>query len=124
MSVKGLGTDIVEISRVASVSEGSERFAKRVLAESELDIYRQHMQPERYLAKRWAAKEAAAKALGTGIGRGVSFQNFIISNNELGAPKLQLVGKALEVANSMVVTSVLLSISDEKHYATATVILS
>jgi len=124
MSVKGLGTDIVEISRVASVSENSDRFAKRVLAESELDIYHQHVQPERYLAKRWAAKEAAAKALGTGIGRGVSFQHFITSNNELGAPKLELVDKALEIANSMAVTSVLLSISDEKHYATATVILS
>lgn len=124
MSVLGLGTDIVEISRVASVSESSERFAKRVLAESELDIYHQHTQPERYLAKRWAAKEAAAKALGTGIGRGISFHHFITTNNELGAPKLQLVDKALEVANTMGVTSVLLSISDEKHYATATVILS
>jgi holo-[acyl-carrier protein] synthase len=124
MSVLGLGTDIVEISRVASVSESSERFAKRVLAESELNIYKQHTQPERYLAKRWAAKEAAAKALGTGIGRGISFHHFITTNNELGAPKLQLVGKALEVANTMGVTSVLLSISDEKHYATATVILS
>ncbi|GHB65736.1 holo-[acyl-carrier-protein] synthase [Psychrosphaera saromensis] len=124
MSVLGLGTDIVEISRVASVSESSERFAKRVLAESELDIYQQHTQPERYLAKRWAAKEAAAKALGTGIGRGISFHHFITTNNELGAPKLQLVDKALEVANTMGVTSVLLSISDEKHYATATVILS
>jgi holo-[acyl-carrier protein] synthase len=124
MSVKGLGTDIVEISRVASVIKSSDRFAKRVLAPSELEIYNQHSQPERYLAKRWAAKEAAAKALGTGIGRGISFQHFIVSNNELGAPKLQLVDIALELANSMAVTSVLLSISDEKHYATATVILS
>jgi len=124
MSVLGLGTDIVEISRVASVIESSDRFAKRVLAESELTIYHKHSQPERYLAKRWAAKEAAAKALGTGIGRGISFHHFITSNNDLGAPRLELVGKALDVANSMNVTSVLLSISDEKQYAMATVILS
>ena len=124
MSVLGLGTDIVEISRVASVIESSDRFAKRVLAESELAIYHKHSQPERYLAKRWAAKEAAAKALGTGIGRGISFHHFITSNNDLGAPRLELVGKALDVANSMNVTSVLLSISDEKKYAMATVILS
>lgn len=124
MSVLGLGTDIVEISRVASVIVSSDRFAMRVLASSELDIYHSHSQPERYLAKRWAAKEAAAKALGTGIGRGISFHHFITSNNELGAPKLELVGKALEVASSMAVTTVSLSISDEKHYAMATVILS
>ena len=124
MSVIGLGTDIVEIARVESVNASSERFAKRVLAEIELDIYHHHSQPNRYLAKRWAAKEAAAKALGTGIGRGISFHDFITSNNELGAPKLELAGKALELANTMSVTSVLLSISDEKNYAVATVILS
>lgn len=124
MSVLGLGTDIVEITRVKKVNDSTDRFAKRVLTLSELTIYQHHKQPERYLAKRWAAKEAAAKALGTGIGRGISFQDFITSNNALGAPELTLAGHALEVANTMNVTKVLVSISDEQHYATATVILS
>jgi len=124
MSVKGLGTDIVEISRIEEALTSSNRLAQRVLTETEMQIFLQHRQPERYLAKRWAAKEAAAKAFGTGIGRGISFQHFETQNDELGAPKLTLTGPALKMANERGITSVLLSISDETNYAMAVVVLS
>ena len=124
MSVKGLGTDIVEIGRIEQALAISNRLATRVLTDTEMAIFDGHNQPARYLAKRWAAKEAAAKALGTGIGRGISFQHFEISNDALGAPQLQFTGSALELAQQRQITSVLLSISDETHYAMATVILS
>lgn len=124
MSIKGLGTDIVQISRVAKAVEKSDRLAQRVLVDSEMAIYQQSNEPERYLAKRWAAKEAAAKALGTGIGRGLSFHHFVTSNNELGAPSLLLTDKAKELAEALGVNGVFISISDEMEYAMATVVLS
>lgn len=124
MSVRGLGTDIVEIVRIEQAIAKSDRLAQRVLTESELAKFKSSSEPARYLAKRWAAKEAAAKALGTGIGRGISFHHFETSNDALGAPNMILTGAALTKAEEKGVTSVLLSISDETHYAMATVVLS
>ena len=74
MAIAGLGTDIVEIARFEMEGGSRDRLARRVLTPDEWDIYTSHNQPVRYLAKRFAAKEAAVKALGTGIGRGISWQ--------------------------------------------------
>ena len=123
MAIVGLGTDIVEIARIEQSLTRSPRVVQRVLTESEQQILAAHGQPARYFAKRFAAKEAAAKALGTGIGRGISFQHFIVSNDPSGRPQLELTGPAKELADSMQVRSVWLSISDEQAYACATVIL-
>ena len=123
MAIVGLGTDIIEIARIEQSLTRSPRLVQRVLTESEQQILAAHGQPARYFAKRFAAKEAAAKALGTGIGRGISFQHFSISNDPSGRPQLELTGPAKELADSMQVRSVWLSISDEQAYACATVIL-
>lgn len=123
MAIVGLGTDIIEIARIEQSLTRSPRLVERVLTESEQQILAAHGQPARYLAKRFAAKEAAAKALGTGIGRGISFQHFIVSNDPSGRPQLELTGPAKALADSMQVRSVWLSISDEQAYACATVIL-
>ncbi|MDR7121583.1 holo-ACP synthase [Rheinheimera soli] len=123
MAIVGLGTDIIEIARIEQSLARSPRLVQRVLTESEQHILAAHGQPARYFAKRFAAKEAAAKALGTGIGRGISFQHFIVSNDPSGRPQLELTGPAKELADSMQVRSVWLSISDEQAYACATVIL-
>jgi holo-[acyl-carrier protein] synthase len=123
MAIVGLGTDIIEIARIEQSLTRSPRLVQRVLTESEQQILAAHGQPARYFAKRFAAKEAAAKALGTGIGRGISFQHFTVSNDPSGRPQLELTGPAKELADSMQVRSVWLSISDEQAYACATVIL-
>jgi len=123
MAIVGLGTDIIEIARIEQSLTRSPRLVERVLTESEQQILAAHGQPARYFAKRFAAKEAAAKALGTGIGRGISFQHFIVSNDPSGRPQLELTGPAKALADSMQVRSVWLSISDEQAYACATVIL-
>ena len=123
MAIVGLGTDIIEIARIEHSLARSPRLVQRVLTESEQQILAAHGQPARYFAKRFAAKEAAAKALGTGIGRGVSFQHFNVSNNAAGAPQLQLSGYAAELAATLGVTQLWLSITDEQAYAAATVIL-
>lgn len=125
MAVLGLGTDIVEIARIeAQLARGGDRLAKRVLTEAEYARFQTLSEPVRFLAKRFAAKEAAAKALGTGIGRGVSFQHIHISNNADGAPQLEFSDGARQRLETLGATRALLSIADERHYAVATVILS
>lgn len=118
--VIAIGTDIVEIARIGeSVSRQGIKFAQRILSATELEVYQSKSDSVSFLAKRFAAKEAIAKALGTGIGYGVSFQDMVISNNQKGAPEVSLKGGAAEVLNSLGGSKVLLSISDEKDYALA-----
>lgn len=128
MAIAGLGTDIVAIARIAQSLQRSPALVKRVLTLDEQAIFQQLEQQHpdnaaRYFAKRFAAKEAAAKALGTGIGRGVSFQHFNVSNNAAGAPQLLLSGYAAELAATRGIKHIWLSITDEQAYASATVIL-
>lgn len=123
MAIVGLGTDIAEIDRFEkSLSKLGEAFAKRILTEPELVTFHATKQQSRFLAKRFAAKEAASKALGTGIAKGVTFHDFIVSNDINGKPVLSLHNQALAYATSAGVTHIHLSISDERHYAVATVI--
>lgn len=124
MAIVGLGTDIVEIERIETqVKRAGDRLAKRVLTEAEFALYGAHSQPGRYLAKRFAAKEAAAKALGTGIGRGVSFQHIHIGNDDNGAPTIGFTGGALTRLEQLNAKVGHVSIADEKSYAIATVII-
>lgn len=123
MAIVGLGTDIAEIERVEkALSRSGEAFAKRILTDVELAKFDSLKQQGRFLAKRFAAKEAASKALGTGIAMGVTFHDFTVTNDEHGKPVLTLANKALEIAQSKQVNRIHLSISDERHYAVATVI--
>ncbi|MDD4862591.1 MAG: holo-ACP synthase [Alishewanella agri] len=123
MPIRGLGTDIVAIERIATSLQKSPRLIERVLTPFEQQCFAELNQPERYFAKRFAAKEAAAKALGTGIGRGISFQHFEVRNDAQGKPELFLSGRAAELAAELGVTALWLSISDEQAYACATVVL-
>lgn len=123
MPIRGLGTDIVAIERIATSLQKSPRLIERVLTPFEQQCFAKLKQPERYFAKRFAAKEAAAKALGTGIGRGISFQHFEVRNDAQGKPELFLSGRAAELAAELGVTALWLSISDEQAYACATVVL-
>ncbi|WP_286262533.1 holo-ACP synthase [Thalassotalea atypica] len=125
MSVVGVGTDIVDISRIENMREPAlSKLARRVLTDAELAHYQTIKYAYRFLAKRWAAKEAASKALGTGIAAGVSFQHFEIQSLPSGQPKLHLSGKALELVSELGANSWHISISDESNFATAFVVLS
>ncbi|PWC09839.1 holo-ACP synthase [Brenneria roseae subsp. americana] len=124
MPILGLGTDIVEVARIEAVIERSgERLARRILTDAEWFQYQQHQQPVRFLAKRFAAKEAAAKALGTGIRNGLAFTQLEIFNDELGKPCLRFLSRAAELADRMGVKYVHLTLADERRYACATVII-
>lgn len=123
--ILGIGTDIVEIGRIRdSVARIGERFLKRLLTQSEMDKYHSINNEEvaaAYVAKRFAAKEAVAKALGTGIGRGLSFQHIEVSNDEMGKPIVNVKPHGNQMMDQPVKWH--LSISDEKDYAQAFVIL-
>ncbi len=115
-----LGTDILEIARIEAVLERQgERFVQRILTAEEQLEYEVHAQGKRLLAKRFAAKEAVAKALGPGIGRGVSWQDICIEHDDKGAPLVELSGGAAEVARRLGGSRVLLSLADEKDYVVA-----
>lgn len=126
MPIIGLGTDIVQISRFEQIDDTGDkrdRLAQRVLTSCEFDIYQQHAHPARFLAKRFAVKEAAVKALGTGIGQGVGWQHLSLTHTDIGQPLLQYTDGFADIASELGVTHSHVSISDEKEYAVATVIL-
>lgn len=124
MAVLGLGTDIVEMVRIEAVVERSgDRLARRVLSAAEWELYQQHQQPVRFLAKRFAVKEAAAKAFGTGVRNGLAFNQFEVFNDGLGKPNIRLHDHASKMAQAMGVTAIHVSLADERRYACATVII-
>lgn len=123
--IVGIGTDLVKLSRIeASIARFGDKFARRILSPQEFILYQSHKAPELLLAKRFAVKEAAGKALGTGIGQGVSWHDIAIEHTDIGAPKLCLSGRAAQHAAQQGVTSQHVSISDEVGLAMAFVVLS
>ena len=125
MNIAGLGTDIVEIDRISGViSRHQESFAVRVCTAKELQIADGKKDKTAFFAGRWAAKEAAAKALGCGIGENCAFTDIEILNDERGCPVMSFSGAAAVTAGKQGITDIKVSISHEKHYAVATVILS
>lgn len=123
MAIIGVGTDIVEIERLRQALVRQPALAKRLLTHNEQALMQAAKQPERYLAKRFAAKEAALKALGTGLQNGLSWQHIEITNNDLGRPQLNFSGQALALADQLGVINTHLSLRDEVDYAQAFVIL-
>ncbi len=123
MAVKGLGTDIVEIARLSNNPKTCERLARRVLTDAEFALFSAHHYPARYLAKRYAAKEAMVKAAGTGIGKGIGFTQMEVLNKANGEPFMTLSGALKALCDQRGISRIWLTISDEQAYATATVLL-
>jgi len=122
--IYGVGTDLVEISRVERVLQRfGERFARRILCEPELKRFRTHRQPVAYLAKRFAAKEAFTKALGTGIRTPASWHGVWVVNLASGKPVLEFSPELKEFLQKKKILSSHLSLTDEREIAAATVIL-
>lgn len=125
MSIKGIGTDLLDQSRVEkTVERQGDRFAKRILSPQEFTVWAEREYSVNYLAKRFAAKEAIAKALGTGIAKGVGFQQMSISSDAAGKPVVTLSGQALSRAQELGGKEVMLSLSDEGAMILAFAILS
>ena len=122
--IVGIGTDLVTVSRVARSHERfGERFARRILHAVELEAYRRSREPARFLAKRFAVKEAAVKALGTGERDGVLLRDFHIEHDALGKPLLGVSGEAERRCLRAGVIARHVSLSDEGDQVIAFVVL-
>ena len=120
----GVGTDVVEIGRIEKALERfGDKFAQRILCESELLRFRAHRLPANYLAKRFAAKEAFTKALGTGIRAPANWHGVWVVNLGSGKPVLEFTDALKEFLKKQGIHRTHLSLSDEKGVAFATVIL-
>ena len=120
----GIGTDIVEVTRIdASITQFGDEFAKCILAESEFLSYQASHIKARFLAKRFAAKEAFSKALGTGLRAPATFQNIAVSHDALGKPVLLLASELQAFLHAKNIQQTHISISDEKNLAVAFVVL-
>ena len=120
----GVGTDVVEIGRIEKALERwGERFAERILCASELKRFRNHKQPVSYLAKRFAAKEAFTKALGTGIKSPANWHGVWVANQPSGKPELQFSEPLKKHLSNCGITRAHVSLSDERGIAVATVVL-
>ena len=122
--IYGVGTDVVEIGRIEKALERfGERFARRILCEPELKRFAAHRLPANYLAKRFAAKEAFTKALGTGIRAPANWHGVWVTNLKSGRPVLEFTPELQQFLQQRKIVHSHVSLSDEKGVAFATVIL-
>lgn len=122
--IYGVGTDVVEIERIRAVlAKYGERFARKILCEPELRRFENHRLKANYLAKRFAAKEAFTKALGTGIRAPANWHGVWVRNLPSGKPVLEFSEPLKRFMDSKGVTSAHVSLSDERGVAFATVVL-
>ena len=122
--IYGVGQDLVEIPRIErALARFGERFALRILCEPELARFRKHRQPAAFLAKRFAAKEAFTKALGTGIHAPANWHGVWVVNLRSGKPQLEFTPALKNLLEQRRILRSHLSLTDERALAAATVIL-
>ena len=122
--IVGIGVDMTEVSRVReAIERHGERFLKRIFTPAEIAYCQRHKDCYERFAARFAAKEAAMKALGTGWRRGVSWQDFEVSNLPTGKPCLNLSGKALEIYRGLGSSGLSVSLTHTGAYALAQVVI-
>jgi holo-[acyl-carrier protein] synthase len=120
MNILGIGTDVVEVLRIAQMIERhGELFIQRVYTPFEIDYCNARKAATQHFAGRWAAKEAILKALGTGWARGISWTDMEVRNDEAGRPSVRLGGGAREVCEKLGITDMLITLSHCRTHATA-----
>ena len=128
MKIYGIGTDIVNIKRIdKSIKKYGSHFKNRIFSKKEIIYCEKRKNSSASYAKRFAAKEAFSKALGTGIKKGIYFKNIQITNDDLGKPSIKLNGTTAALLKKKLKKKkyyVHLSLSDDRPWAQATVIIS
>ena len=128
MKIFGIGTDIINIKRMEkSIKRNGDNFINKVFSKNEILYCKKKKNPFPFYAKRFAAKEALSKALGTGIRKGINFRNIEITNDNFGKPSIELKGTTAAFLKKKIKTkkySIYLSLSDDIPWAQATVIIS
>lgn len=122
--ILGIGTDIVAVARIeAALQRHGTAFAERILAPRELSEFLDSGHPARFLAKRFAAKEALAKATGVGLRHPVSLRHIAVDHDELGKPSFAFDPELSDFLHDRGVIGQHLSISDERELVVAFVVL-
>ncbi|HOK05464.1 MAG TPA: holo-ACP synthase [Victivallales bacterium] len=122
--ISGIGTDIVQVARMEElIKKHGEKFLQKIFTDFELESSKKRADKTVFLSARWAAKEAVSKALKCGIGRDCAWRDINIKNDKNGAPFVELTGKASELAEKQNVSNIQLSISHDKDYAVALVVI-
>ena len=128
MKIFGIGTDIVNIKRMKkSLKRHGTKFKNNIFSKNEIAYCENKKNPDAFYAKRFAAKEALSKALGTGIRKGIKFKNIEIHNDYYGKPSIRLKGGVEDYLKKKIKSTkynIHLSLSDDKPWAQATVIIS
>jgi len=128
MKIFGIGTDIINIKRINnSLKRGGHNFKKKIFSDREIKYCERKKNPSPFYAKRFAAKEAFSKALGTGIGKGISLKDIEVFNDTSGKPNIKLRGFANNFLKKKIKRdkyNIYLSLSDDEPWAQATVIIS
>ena len=126
MNIYGIGTDIVSVERIKK-STKDKAFLNRIFHQKEILKCKKIITCHNCFAKRFAAKEAFSKALGTGVSKGINFKEIIILNKKSGKPYIDLIGQTKQILNKKFKgkkSKISLSLSDEKKYAVAFVTIS
>ncbi len=125
MKIYGIGTDIVEVNRIKK-SIKKKLFIQKIFSKEEILKCKKIKNPSNCFAKRFAAKEAFSKALGTGISKGINFNDIIVLNEKNGKPFIKLLNKTKKIVEKKIRKKfkISLSLTDEKKYAVAFVTIS
>jgi holo-[acyl-carrier protein] synthase len=122
--IRGIGVDIAEIARFeAALARFGTRFPARILSETEMHEFAASSRPARFLAMRFAAKEATSKALGTGFKHGIAPRQISVVHAASGKPNLMVSGSAARLFNAHGVSMSHISLSDDGGFAIAFVVL-
>ena len=123
MNILGIGTDIIEVARIGQmIDKHDELFLRRVFTPLEIEYCGGRKSAIQHYAGRWAAKEAALKALGTGWSRGIKWTDMEVANLMGGKPELKIHGVANEIATEMGIREMQISISHCRSFAVAYVV--
>ncbi|MFW5985112.1 MAG: holo-ACP synthase [Halanaerobiaceae bacterium] len=121
--IKGMGVDLVEVSRIKRIMEKWEdKFLQRIFTVSEIKYCRKSRGTARKFAARFAAKEAVLKMLGTGLRQGITWQDIEVQNDQLGKPEINLSGQAEKIMHQKHINRIHVSLSHENKFAIAQVI--
>ena len=127
MKIFGIGIDVVEVNRISLILNKKNNFKKRIFSNKEISQSKNTKKIYHFFAKRFAAKEAFSKALGTGVAKGLNFNEIEVRNSVSGKPALKITGKSLKVVKKYTKkkkVKIFLSLTDESKYAIAMVVIS
>ncbi len=121
--IYGIGTDIIEVARIERSLTKTPTMKGRLFSDSEQTYCESKARKYEHYAARFAAKEAFVKALGTGLRNGLAFHEIVITNDELGAPAIKLVGETEKIVTKLSLTNIKVSLSHLKDTAIAFVVV-